>query len=117
MITAMYCDKCGSGVLADPARPYVRCIRCDNLTTAAVTRPTKPQFRPILERGRCEHCGKLTLLPNVNYCARCGRQSGRTNGGNRWKQRWPGAQHSPVYSPPTEGRTAARAGPSAPNVS
>ena len=50
MITATYCDKCGSDVLADPARPYVRCIKCDNLTTAALTRPTKPQFRPILER-------------------------------------------------------------------
>src|SRR5215213_8366548 len=73
MITAMYCDKCGSDVLADPTRPYVRCIRCDNLTTAALTRPTRPQFRPILERGRCEHCGKLTLLPKLNYCALCGQ--------------------------------------------
>ena len=73
MITAMYCDKCGSDILADPARPYVRCIKCDYLTTATLTRPTKPQFRPVLERGRCEHCGKLTLLPNVNYCARCGQ--------------------------------------------
>ena len=72
MITAMYCDKCGSDVLAEPARPYVRCIKCDYLTTATLTRPTKPQFRPILERGRCEHCGKLTLLLNVNCCARCG---------------------------------------------
>jgi hypothetical protein len=76
MITAMYamyCDKCGSDVLADPARPYVRCIKCDNLTTATLTRPTKPQFRPILERGRCEHCGKLTLVPNLNYCPLCGQ--------------------------------------------
>ena len=80
MITATYCDKCGSDVLADPARPYVRCIKCDNLTTAALTRPDKPQFRPILERGRCEHCGKLTLLLNVNYCTFCGQPK-------RWNER------------------------------
>jgi hypothetical protein len=73
MITAMYCAKCGSDVLADPTRPYVRCIKCDNLTTAAPTRPTKPQLRPILERRRCEHCGKLTLLSDVNCCPLCGQ--------------------------------------------
>jgi phage FluMu protein Com len=72
MITTMYCAKCGSDVLADAAQPYIRCIKCDYLTTATFTRPTKPEFRPISEHRRCEHCGKLTLSPSLDYCAVCG---------------------------------------------
>jgi hypothetical protein len=51
MIAAMYCDKCGSDVLADPARPYVRCIKCDYLTTATLTRPTNLNSGPFLNVG------------------------------------------------------------------